>query len=93
MKAAHVRVAAHRTSGKAATTHAPLKRSTRPRRGPTSTKRRPIVFALDPEEMELERLARVIQDALAARRTTLRQALKNLDKVRKERFARLYGKR
>lgn len=92
MKAAHAKVA-HGTTGKSATNHAPLKRSTRPRRGQTATKRRPIVFAPDPEEMELERLSRVIQDALAERGITLRQALKNLERVRKERFARLYGKR
>ena len=92
MKAAHAKVA-HGTTGKSATNHAPLKRSTRPRRGRTSTTRRPIVFALDPEEMELERLSRVIQDALAARGITLQHALKNLEKVRKRLYREVYGGR
>jgi len=45
-----------------------------------------------PSDVTLFRLCERIQDALAGRGVSVSQALKNLGKVRRRRFQRLYGK-
>jgi bifunctional DNA-binding transcriptional regulator/antitoxin component of YhaV-PrlF toxin-antitoxin module len=46
-----------------------------------------------PSDVSLFRLCERIQDALAGRGVSVSQALKNLPKVRRRRFRRLYGRR
>ena len=45
-----------------------------------------------PTDVSLFRLCERIQDALAGRGVSVEQALKNLGKIRRRRFKRLYGK-
>ncbi|HEY7218864.1 MAG TPA: hypothetical protein VH985_10780 [Candidatus Binatia bacterium] len=45
-----------------------------------------------PTDVPLFRLCERIQDALAGRGVSVEQALKNLGKIRRRRFQRLYGK-
>ena len=45
-----------------------------------------------PSDVALFRLCERIQDALAGRGVSVAQALKNLGKIRRRRFQRLYGK-
>ena len=45
-----------------------------------------------PSDVTLDHLCERIQDALAGRRISSRHALKNLARVRRRRFKRLYGK-
>ena len=54
--------------------------------------RREVQVHVTPTEAKLNRLSRRLQEALADSGISLEEALKNLDKVRQQRFRRLYGK-
>jgi len=45
-----------------------------------------------PSDVTLDHLCERIQEALAGRRVSVRQALKNLPRVRRRRYQSLYGK-
>jgi hypothetical protein len=92
MKGAHAKIEQWRANKAAAAPYV-VKQPTAAALRRTAMPRRPIAFALDPKEMELERLSRILQEALAKREVSLQQALRSLPKVRKQLYRELYGRR